>query len=151
LLYNGRLNVSGVRSDAEAVRHVLKDLGIRWEGSLVEVDTDSHPLHRQQREAKKSSLLVVKHENNLGSIMERSASEAEAAIPKKKRLLMADLEESQLTCDVCYKVFTKLYLLKNHQLIHLGRQGSIFLFSFYCRRPFCVAFHSQKDLIFKVE
>ena len=80
------------------------------------------------RSGQKTKLLVVKHENNLGSVLQRPEvdSEAEASNnPVKKRLLMADLEESQLTCDVCYKVFTKLYRLKNHQLIHLGRQKSI--------------------------
>ena len=115
----------GCRDDEEAVQQVLQDLGIRWAASLLTVDTSSRPSVRQKREGKK--ILVVKHESNLGAELRKSASEAKASSPKKKRLFMADLEQGQLTCDVCYKVFTKLYRLKNHQLIHLGRQ---YIFSF---------------------
>jgi hypothetical protein len=150
LLYCGRLDMRGCRSDAEAVQQVLADLGIRWDGSLIEEDT-SHPRPPARGGKRTSKLLVVKHENNLGRLTEapqprpprkkkpreilvvkhevdddlesEQQSETEASPSpkkKKKRLLMADLLPRQLTCEVCYKVFTKLYRLKNHQLIHLG-------------------------------
>jgi hypothetical protein len=110
----------GCRGDAEAVQQLLHDLGVRWAASILILDTSARSSVRRKREAKK--ILVVKHEHNLGSELQKSISEAKAASPKKKRLFMSDLDQSQLTCDVCYKIFTKLYRLKNHQLIHLGRQ-----------------------------
>jgi hypothetical protein len=110
----------GCRADAEAVQQLLQDLGVRWAASVVTLDASARSSVRRKRETKK--VLVVKHEHNLGSELQKSLIEAKPASPKKKRLFMADLDESQLTCDVCYKIFTKLYRLKNHQLIHLGRQ-----------------------------
>ncbi len=148
-MYCGRLDMRGCRSDAEAVQQVLADLGIRWEGSLTEENT-SQPRRPPTARGRTSKLLVVKHENNLGRLTEnapqlrpprkkktreilvvkhevddldseqQSEAEASPSPKKKKRLLMADLLPRQLTCEVCYKVFTKLYRLKNHQLIHLG-------------------------------
>ena len=38
--------------------------------------------------------------------------------PKGKRVLMADLDRSQLTCGVCGKEFQVMYKLKLHKLIH---------------------------------
>ena len=47
-----------------------------------------------------------------------SANAAEKPPPKGKRVLMADLDRSQLTCDVCGKEFQVMYKLKLHKLIH---------------------------------
>lgn len=43
---------------------------------------------------------------------------AEKLPPKGKRVLMSDLDRSQLTCDVCGKEFQVMYKLKLHKLIH---------------------------------
>jgi transcription elongation factor Elf1 len=43
----------------------------------------------------------------------------EAALqPKNKRVLMADMDQTELTCGVCGKEFHILYKLKLHKLIH---------------------------------
>jgi len=55
--------------------------------------------------------LIFKQEKNL------SSRKAEAK-SRKKRIFTSNLDISDLTCDVCFKVFPKLYKLKNHQLIH---------------------------------
>ena len=56
--------------------------------------------------------LIFKQEKNL------SSRKAEVKPNRKKRIFTANLDVSDLTCDVCFKVFPKLYKLKNHMLIH---------------------------------
>ncbi len=148
MMYCGQLELHGFRSEAKALQQLLQDLGVRWPTILhhnVQNPSTFLSYQHKRNKAKKEPVavkngiipllvkkepdplslentsLVVKHENNLETENWLSETEAKALKPKKKRLFMADLKESQLTCDICFKVFKKLYRLKNHQLIHQGR------------------------------
>ena len=94
----------------------------------------------EESEMKDDFALTVKLEENLSkakfqdSKKRRRKSSTSAAViassstkataeklqppPKGKRVLMADLDRSQLTCDVCGKEFQVMYKLKLHKLIH---------------------------------
>lgn len=56
--------------------------------------------------------LIFMQEKNL------SSRKAEVKPNRKKRIFTANLDVADLTCDVCFKVFPKMYKLKNHMLIH---------------------------------
>jgi len=101
LLYTGTTNVN--QSDFENVNSLARILG-------VENSFESTRLANRKRK------LIIKHENNLSS----RKPVPEPKQNRKKRVFMANLDKSDLTCDVCYKTFPKLYKLKNHQLIHLN-------------------------------
>ena len=44
--------------------------------------------------------------------------EPKIVMSRKKRVFMANLDQSELTCDICQKTFPALYKLKIHKLIH---------------------------------
>eukprot|EP00088_Acartia_fossae_P017041 TRINITY_DN19640_c0_g1_i6.p1 TRINITY_DN19640_c0_g1~~TRINITY_DN19640_c0_g1_i6.p1 ORF type:complete len:554 (-),score=43.65 TRINITY_DN19640_c0_g1_i6:228-1889(-) len=94
LLYSGKIEVS--QCDLEPLNELCVMLGI--------------PKNFEQS-AKRN--LIFKQEKNL------SSRKAEVKINRKKRIFTANMDVSELTCDVCFKVFSKPYKLKNHQLIHL--------------------------------
>ena len=70
---------------------------------------------KRRRKSSTSAAAVI------ASAAAAAASTASTAVqppPKSKRVLMADLDRSQLTCGVCGKEFQVMYKLKLHQLIH---------------------------------
>jgi len=102
LIYTGTINVH--EGELDALNQLILLLGI-------DLTFDRICLPNRKRKLK------IKHENNLSS---RKAEQKQPTAGRKKRILMANLDRSELTCDVCFKVFPKLYKLKNHQLIHLS-------------------------------
>eukprot|EP00095_Tigriopus_kingsejongensis_P002989 maker-scaffold250_size238258-snap-gene-1.18 protein:Tk02989 transcript:maker-scaffold250_size238258-snap-gene-1.18-mRNA-1 annotation:"zinc finger protein 883-like" len=70
-------------------------------------------------ESPEDTRLTVKLEENLTKSQARSRElEKRERKKKKKRVLTAELEPSDLTCQVCGKEFPVLYKLKIHSLIH---------------------------------
>ena len=104
LLYNGSIMVNN--KDAVSVKKVLNLLGL--------VNFDIVEL-REVKKKKERQKLKVKHEKNLGS---RRAIQDKVPPARKKRVFMANLDPSELTCDMCNKSFPSLYKLKIHKLIH---------------------------------
>ena len=82
-------------------------------------------------ERKKKDKLKVKHEKNLSS--RKVISDTKPPVVRKKRLLMANLDPRELTCDICQKSFSKLYKLKIHKLIH---SSSFPFLCTYCSKGF---------------
>jgi len=72
---------------------------------------------KRHKEVKPKKYLKVKHEKNLGS--RKPPTETKIQAIRKKRVLMANLDQAELTCDECDKVFPALYKLRIHKLIHL--------------------------------
>ncbi|XP_023337470.1 zinc finger protein 780B isoform X2 [Eurytemora carolleeae] len=101
LIYAGTVCVN--QDDAEKINELLTLLGIECGYSTI-----SLPSKKQK--------LKIKHENNLSS--RKPVIESKQC--RKKRMFTSNLDINQLTCETCFKVFPKLYKLKNHQLIHLN-------------------------------
>lgn len=103
LLYTGSMNVR--QGDLDKTKLILKLLGI----SDVEVISLKDP-------RKKKDKLKVKHEKNLGS--RKAVFDVKPLVIRKKRVLMANLDPHELSCDICQKSFSALYKLKIHKLTH---------------------------------
>ena len=73
------------------------------------------PQEPRKKKAKPKVKLKVKHEKNLGS---RKFQEVKPQAVRKKRVLMANLDPHELTCEVCNKSFPAIYKLKIHKLTH---------------------------------
>ena len=74
---------------------------------------------KRRRKSSTSAALTASTEATMAVPTSASAANAEKRPPaKSKRVLMADLDRSQLTCDVCGKEFQVMYKLKLHKLIH---------------------------------
>ena len=105
LLYTGSIVVSS--RDIVSVKQILGLLGL---GSFDVIEL------KEVKKKKERQKLKVKHEKNLGS--RRVPQEQKIVSARKKRVFMASLDPSELTCDICHKSFPALYKLKIHKLIH---------------------------------
>ena len=70
---------------------------------------------KPREQQRKKVRLKVKHEKNLSS---RKVPDLKAQAARKKRVLMANLDPHELTCDICQKSFPAIYKLKIHKLTH---------------------------------
>jgi len=103
VMYTGSIDIK--QADLEEVKLVLKNLGIH--------DCEEVKLKDPK---KRKDKLKVKHEKNLSS--RKVVQEMKPQVIRKKRVLMANLDPHELSCDVCNKTFPALYKLKIHKLIH---------------------------------
>ena len=105
LIYTGTILVN--KRDMDEVKLILHLLGLdKFE--IIEL--------KDKKKKETKNKLKVKHEKNLGS--RKPPVEPKIAMSRKKRVLMANLDPSELTCDICQKSFPALYKLKIHKLIH---------------------------------
>jgi len=118
LIYIGYLQIGS--TELSEVKDLLNVLGTE------NVETVS-----VKDERKKKDKLKVKHEKNLSS--RKVISDTKPPVVRKKRLLMANLDPRELTCDICQKSFSKLYKLKIHKLIH---SSSFPFLCTYCSKGF---------------
>ena len=107
LVYTGTILVNN--RDLTEVKLILNLLGLN-KFEITELKD------RKKKETKNK--LKVKHEKNLGS--RKLPVEPKTVMSRKKRVFMANLDQSELTCDFpdCQKTFPALYKLKIHKLIH---------------------------------
>ena len=106
-VYKGSASAA-VESELSPVEEVLQILGFR----NIELFKPELPKKKKMRPKVK---LKVKHEKNLGS---RKLPEVKPQVLRKKRVLMANLDPHELTCEVCHKSFPAIYKLKIHKLTH---------------------------------
>jgi len=104
VLYTGSIDVK--QSDLEETKLILRLLGIH----------DFEVIRLMKDPRKKKDKLKVKHEKNLSS--RKIVPDVKPLVNRKKRVLMANLDPHELTCDVCQKSFSALYKLKIHKLTH---------------------------------
>jgi len=102
-MYTGSLDVK--QADMEGIKLVFKILEIH---NFEVIKLKDHKRRKDK--------LKVKHEKNLSS--RKVFPDAKPQVIRKKRVLMANLDPHELSCDVCNKSFPALYKLKIHKLIH---------------------------------
>ena len=106
-IYKGSVSASSETNLASA-EEVLNLLGFQ---NIAYIK----PQEPRKKKAKSKVKLKVKHEKNLGS---RKFQEVKPQAVRKKRVLMANLDPHELTCEVCNKSFPAIYKLKIHKLTH---------------------------------
>ena len=106
-IYKGIVSAASETNLASA-EEVLKLLGFQ---NIAHIK----PQESRKKKAKPKLKLKVKHEKNLGS---RKFQEVKPQAVRKKRVLMANLDPHELTCEVCNKSFPAIYKLKIHKLTH---------------------------------
>eukprot|EP00092_Neocalanus_flemingeri_P000965 GFUD01001032.1.p1 GENE.GFUD01001032.1~~GFUD01001032.1.p1 ORF type:complete len:621 (-),score=131.42 GFUD01001032.1:437-2299(-) len=103
LVYTGSITVR--QADLERTKHVLKLLGFQ-----------DFEVIKLKDPKKKKDKLKVKHEKNLSS--RKAVTDTKPQVIRKKRVLMANLDPYELSCDICHKSFSALYKLKMHKMTH---------------------------------
>ena len=106
-IYKGFVSAAS-ETDLTSAEEVLKMLGFN---NIVHIKPEVLKKKKMRPKVK----LKVKHEKNLGS---RKLPEVKPQTLRKKRVLMANLDPHELTCEVCHKSFPAIYKLKIHKLTH---------------------------------
>ena len=87
----------------------------------LEENLSKAKFQESKKRRRKSSTSAALTASTAATVAVPNGASAAAERPppaKSKRVLMADLDRSQLTCDVCGKEFQVMYKLKLHKLIH---------------------------------